>query len=84
MSWWKTIFCPQNDFVPFTFQKTKYFGSQNSSNHLSEVAVEKNLFGFPHVFWKLEISFEFHTSFTLIETHFYLAKLGRELRFGSL
>ena len=39
-------------FFSGTFKKTKYFGSQNSSNHLSEVAVEKKLFGFPHVFWK--------------------------------
>ena len=46
----KHYFVHKITFFLWAFQKTKYFGSQNSSNYLSEVAVEKKLFCFPHVF----------------------------------
>ena len=57
----------------FYFQKTKYFGSQNSSNHLSEVAVEKKLFGFPHFLENKKFP---HTSLILIETHYEFTYLS--------
>ena len=37
-----------------TFKKTKYFGSQNSNNHLSEVAVEKKSSLVFHLFFENE------------------------------
>ena len=49
-------------------KKTKYFASQNSSNHLSEVAVEKKALWFSSCFLKIR---NFLTRpLTLIETHF--------------
>ena len=68
----------------WNFQKTKYFGSQNSNNHLSEVAVEKKSSLVFHLFFENEkfpnTSFDFNWD----SLWFYLAKLGREIRFGSL
>ena len=79
LSWfgqlWKTIFCPQNDFFfSGTFKKTKYFGSQNSSNHLSEVAVEKKALWFSSCF--LQIRNFLTCPLTLIETHYEITYLS--------
>ena len=72
---WKTIFCPQNDFFfSRTFKKTKYFGSQNSSNHLSEVAVEKEALWFSSCF--LQIRNFLTRALTLIETHYEITYLS--------
>ena len=49
-------------FFSGTFKKTKYFGSQNSSNHLSEVAVEKSSLVFFMFFENKKFP---HTSFDL-------------------
>ena len=49
-------------FFSGTFKKTEYFGSQNSSNHLSEVAVEKSSLVFFMFFENKKFP---HTSFGL-------------------
>ena len=61
-------------FFSGTFKKTKYFGSQNSSNHLSEVAVEKKALWFSSCFLKIR---NFLTRpLTLIETHYEITYLS--------
>ena len=57
-----------------TFKKTKYFGSQNSSNHLSEVAVEKKALWFSSCF--LQIRNFLTRPLTLIETHYEITYLS--------
>ena len=81
---WKTMFCPQNDFFSGTFKKTKYIGSQNWSNHLSEVAVEKKALWFSICFLKIRNFLSRPFDFNWDSLWFYLAQLGREIRFGSL
>ena len=70
-------------FFSGTFKKTKYFGSQNSTSHLSEVAVEKSSLVFLMFFENKKFP---HTSFDFNwdSLRVYLPKLGREIRFGSL
>ena len=67
-----------------TFKKTKYFGSQNSNNHLSEVAVEKKALWFSICFLKIRNFLSRPFDFNWDSLWFYLAQLGREIRFGSL
>ena len=67
-----------------TFKKTKYFGSQNSNNHLSEVAVEKKALWFSICFLKMRNFLSRPFDFNWDSLWFYLAKLHREIRFGSL
>ena len=61
-------------FFSGTFKKTKYFGSQNSSNHLSEVAVEKKALWFSSCF--LQIRNFLTRPLTLIETHYEITYLS--------
>ena len=55
-------------FFSRTFKKTKYFGSQDSSNHLSEVAVGKKALWFSSCFLKIRNFLA--RPLTLIETHY--------------
>ena len=78
------IFCQKWLFFLGLSKKTKYFGSHNSSNHLSEVAVEKKALWFSICFLKIRNFLSRPFDFNWDSLWFYLAQLGREIRFGSL